>query len=296
MKRLSILLALLAASWSVTAQSVSPELLFPTIDPHSLAMGGMQLTTTGGSHAIYTNLSASLFAQQPIKFSTSYYGQSDFDYYALSGSWRVNRNNVLAAGWRQYLRGSGNNDSALDLGYAHRFGEHFSIGVVGRYARLERWDEDVEAIACDLSVMWSKPISGWSRYSNLRLGAKVTNLGAYLHDTDYVLPIQAALGASIDTFFSDSHQLTVGSELGYCFTPSQVRGFEASVGAEYNLMQLIQVRAGYHYGEVKEYCPSYASVGAGVRLLHIRVDFAYLFAEKDSWLDNTYSISFGLDF
>ena len=121
MKRLSILLALLAASWSVTAQSVSPELLFPTIDPHSLAMGGMQLTTTGGSHAIYTNLSASLFAQQPIKFSTSYYGQSDFDYYALSGSWRVNRNNVLAAGWRQYLRGSGNNDSALDLGYAHRF-------------------------------------------------------------------------------------------------------------------------------------------------------------------------------
>lgn len=69
-----------------------------------------------------------------------------------------------------------------------------------------------------------------------------------------------------------------------------------SVGAEYNLMQLVQLRTGYHYGEQRDYYPSYWTVGAGVRILHLRLDFAYLFAKKDTLLRNTYSISFGLDF
>ena len=41
---------------------------------------------------------------------------------------------------------------------------------------------------------------------------------------------------------------------------------------------------------------SYWTVGAGLRILHLRLDFAYLFAKKHSLLRNTYSISFGLDF
>lgn len=278
------------------AQSLSPELLFPTIDPQALAQGGTQLTSINGSHALYSNMATAIFTLQPMKFSTSYYGQSDFDYYALSGSWRFNRNNALAVGWRQYLRGAGNNDSAFDVGYSRRLGESFAIGVVGRYARLERADDNADALSVDLSAVWSHPITGWERYSNLRIGAKVANLGAYLDDTAYDLPVQAAVGASIDTFFSDAHQLAVGGELGYHFMPNAVRGFEASIGAEYNLMQLIQFRAGYHFGELKEYYPSYTSIGAGLRVLHIRVDFAYLFTEKNSPLDNTYSISFGLDF
>ena len=61
-------------------------------------------------------------------------------------------------------------------------------------------------------------------------------------------------------------------------------------------MQLVQFRAGYHYGERRDYYPSYASVGAGLRILHLRLDFAYLFAQKNTLLRNTYSISFGFDF
>ena len=60
--------------------------------------------------------------------------------------------------------------------------------------------------------------------------------------------------------------------------------------------QLVQLRTGYHYGERRDYYPSYWTVGAGLRILHLRLDFAYLFAKKHSLLRNTYSISFGLDF
>ena len=71
--------------------------------------------------------------------------------------------------------------------------------------------------------------------------------------------------------------------------------FQMSLGVEYNLMQLVQLRTGYHYGERRDYYPSYWTVGAGLRILHLRLDFAYLFAKKHLAAAQ-HSISFGLDF
>lgn len=65
------------------------------------------------------------------------------------------------------------------------------------------------------------------------------------------------VGAALDTFLTDAHEITVGTDLGYYFSPSAVRGFQMSLGAEYNLMQLVQLRTGYHYGERRDYYPSY---------------------------------------
>ena len=132
--------------------------------------------------------------------------------------------------------------------------------------------------------------------STLRVGGKLGNLGGYLGKTDYTLPMDLTAGVALDTFLSDAHEITVGADWGYYFSPARVRGFQMSVGAEYNLMQLIQLRAGYHYGERRNYYPTYGSVGAGVRFLHLRLDFAYLIARKETLLHNTYSISFGFDF
>ena len=100
----------------------------------------------------------------------------------------------------------------------------------------------------------------------------------------------------LDTFLTDAHEITVGADLGYGFAPRPVRSFLFSVGAEYNLMQLLQVRAGYHYGKDRSILPSFASVGVGARFLHLRLDFAYLIAPESSLMYNTYSISFGFDF
>ena len=132
--------------------------------------------------------------------------------------------------------------------------------------------------------------------STLRAGAKLGNLGGYLDGADYSLPTDFTAGAALDTFFSDAHELTVGADLGYSFAPEAVRGFRMSLGAEYNLMQLFQFRAGYHYGERRYYDPSYWSLGAGVRFLHLRLDFAYLFAKSDTLLHNSCAVSFGFDF
>ena len=127
---------------------------------------------------------------------------------------------------------------------------------------LKRPDISADALAVDLSAAWQRPLENVGSYSTLRAGAKLGNLGGYLRDTEYTLPMDFTVGAALDTFLTDAHEITVGTDLGYYFSPSAVRGFQMSLGAEYNL----------------------------------RLDFAYLFAKKHSLLRNTYSISFGLEF
>lgn len=292
MKQLAI--ALIAAMCALSAHA--QEATLPTPDAKTLGMGGVTMTTLSGSHPIYGNASMAAFARTPIQVSSSYYGQGKFDYYAVSGNWRFDNANLMQIGWRQYIRERGNNDIAVDLGYSRRIGEHWAIGVVGRFLHLRRPDVSADALAVDLSAAWSLPLENLGAYSTLRAGAKLGNLGGYLSKSTYSLPMDFTAGAALDTFITDAHEVTIGADLGYYFVPAQVRGFQMSVGAEYNLMQLVQLRAGYHYGERASYYPSYASVGAGVRFLHLRLDLAYLFAKKSTLLHNTYSISFGLDF
>lgn len=291
MKRFFITTLLAVAGVQLFAQ----EAMLPSPDAKVLGMGGVSMTVSSASHSIYNNSSMSVFSQMPVQISSSYYGQKDYDYYAVSGYFRVNYKNLVQVGWRQYLREKGNNDMALDLGYSRMIGERVGVGIVGRYVHLKRHKDSYDALMADVSVSWCKPLDlGLS--SMLRVGGKVANLGGFLNNSAYDLPMDATLGASLSTFVLDGHEVTVGADVGYIFTPSVVKGLKMSVGAEYNLMQLLQIRGGYHYGEHKFYTPSYASVGAGLRILHIRLDFAYLFAKKDTPLRNTYSISFGLDF
>mgnify|MGYP002689641321 CR=1 FL=1 len=291
MKRMLTLLAVLTALCGRAQEAV-----LPNPDAKSMAMGGVAMTTLSGSHAIYGNSATAVFSMMPSQISSSYYGQGNFDSYAVSGYWRFDVCNLVQAGWRQYLRERGNSDMAVDLGYSRRIGGNWAVGVVARYMHLKRPETSADALAVDLSAAWSHPLENVGSYSTLRAGAKLGNLGGYLKDTPYTPPMDLTAGVALDTFLSDVHEITVGTDLGYYFSPSKVRGFQMSVGAEYNLMQLVQLRTGYHYGERRDYYPSYWTVGAGLRILHLRLDFAYLFAKKDTLLRNTYSISFGLDF
>lgn len=268
----------------------------PTPDAKTLGMGGVAMTTLSGSHAIYNNSATAIFSQMPSQISSSYYGQGQFDYYAVTGFCRFDNVNPGADRLAAVPARAGQQRHGGRSGYSRRIGGNWAVGVVARYMHLKRPETSADALAVDLSAAWSHPLENVGSYSTLRAGAKLGNLGGYLKDTPYTLPMDLTAGVALDTFLSDVHEITVGTDLGYYFSPSKVRGFQMSVGAEYNLMQLIQLRAGYHYGERRDYYPSYGSVGAGVRFLHLRLDFAYLIAKKQTLLHNTYSISFGLDF
>ncbi|MDE6569815.1 MAG: PorV/PorQ family protein [Alistipes sp.] len=293
MKRFLLsILCFAVCSTSLHAQ----EATLPSPDAKSMGMGGLTMTVLNASHAIYLNPAMGAFSRTPVQLSSSYYKQGDYNSYAVSGAVRFGQNNFSHIGWRQYLREKGNNDKALDLGYSRRIGRSWAVGAVTRYTRLTRPDQTTNALALDFSVAWVHPLETLGSFSTLRAGAKLTNIGGYFKHTDYELPINCTAGVALDTFLSDAHEITVGTDFGYYCNPSPVRGFQWSIGAEYNLMQFVQFRAGYHYGERRAYYPCYTSVGAGVRFLHLRLDFAYLFAAKQTAFRNTYSFSFGLDF
>lgn len=285
---------LLLACASLHAAAQQPQL--PTPDAKAIGMGGVTMTTLSGSHAIYGNSASAIFYSSPAQLSTSYYRQGDNDYYAVSGFMRIDNVNLAQIGWRQYLREPGNNDMALDMGYSRRIGDRWAIGAVGRYTRFRRQEDAANALSLDLSVMYSMPIENVGVYSSLRAGAKLGNIGAYLNQGGGALPMDITAGAAFDSYLSDAHQVIVAADMGYYYAPSAIRGFQAAIGAEYNLMQLFQFRCGYHFGESRQYYPNYATIGAGVRFLHLRLDFAYLFAKSDTPLHHTYSFSFGFDF
>lgn len=131
---------------------------------------------------------------------------------------------------------------AVDLGYSRRIGERWALGLVGRYVHLSRPDGSADALAADVSAAYMLPLDLGS-YSTLRAGAKLGNLGGYLDGVGRSLPMDLTIGAALDTYLSDAHEITVGTDLGYYFSPGSVRGFQMAVGAEYNLMQLCRCGA-----------------------------------------------------
>lgn len=292
MKKIALMLTACAVVFGARAQ----EGILLSPDAKSLGMGGIVTTTLSASHAIYNNAAGAAFSPMQLQLSTSYLSHKKDNYYLASGFYNFDGHNFVEAGWRMFRRERGNSDMTVDLGYARRIGDRWAIGGVGRYTHLKRPSTTDNAFSVDLSALYLLPLEDVGHYSTLRAGAKLANLGGYFGNSSYEMPVNLTAGAAFDTFVTDAHEVTVAADFGYYFNPMPVRGFQASVGAEYNLMQLVQIRGGYHYGEKSAYYPSYASVGAGVRFLHLRLDFAYLFAKKDTYLHNTYSFSFGFDF
>lgn len=290
-------------------------------DAISLSMGGVVTTNRSGAHTIFNNASLAPFSRAPFQLAVTYYGQDGGDYYAASGYYRFANRNALEIGWRMYvpdeewcrpdiLGGDSRNipsyygcgrNMTFDVGYAQMVGERLSLGITGRYLYYakEGNSASANALALDLSASYRLPLDRLSDNSSLLFGAKLANLGAFLDRGQLPtsrLPINLRVGAALDWWLRDSHKMTFAADYGYYFTPDVVRGSECSVGVEYEFMQLLQLRGGYHFGDGNFYYPDYASVGAGLRFMHIRLDLTYVFAGKNTLLHNAYSIGFGLDF
>ena len=68
----------------------------------------------------------------------------------------------------------------------------------------------------------------------------------------------------------------------------------AGLGLEYCIVDIVSVRAGYHYGDAAKALPSFASVGLGVKFAGVHLDAAFLLASKT--LGNTLMIGLGYSF
>ena len=104
-----------------------------------------------------------------------------------------------------------------------------------------------------------------------------------------------SLGANVKYLYGigigKKHAAEVLVDADYYFSGA----FSASAGAAYTYNDLVSVRAGYRYGG-KSVIPSFASVGAGVKLWGVHIDVAYIIAAGTSPLRNTFAVGLGYSF
>lgn len=134
----------------------------------------------------------------------------------------------------------------------------------------------------------------------IKVGLTASNIGSRLNyggASSYALPANISLGVGTEQYFGadDRHALAVNLQGG---TLLESPAFFAGVGAQYCYNGLVRVSAGYHYGEPdKSVIGQYVSVGAGVKVLGISIDAAYLIGTSaDSPIGNSFSVGIGYAF
>lgn len=181
-------------------------------DARGGAMGDVGAASTPDIVSINYNAAKYAFIKQDFGASLSYSPWlrqliNDINLTYLSGYYKINHRNIVAASLRYFSLGSITfygidaedrgtfkpNEFAIDLAYVMKLSENFSASVTGRYIRSDLTQgQNVEnqpthaanSGAADLAVYYQKDI-GQKKYADqLALGAQISNLGAKISYSD----------------------------------------------------------------------------------------------------------------
>lgn len=273
-------------------------------DPVILAKGGAGLTETGSvSNAAFTNAAVIPFSESTLDVSAGYMmwqpgsvntnvinagaafnlggklGVAAGLYYGMNPEYNITNGSGVAAGTFKP------SDLHAAVGLSYRFLGFMSFGVNFGYATSSLAEgQSYGSIAGDAFVM--------AKIAGLKVTAGVSNVLGSIKSasgTKFSLPASAALGAGYGLTLGKS-AIEANLDVDYFFSGDLAAAF----GAGYTFNDLVSVRAGYRYGGDSSPIPSYASVGAGVKFLGIKLDAAYLIASGP--MANTLALSLGFCF
>lgn len=268
-------------------------------DTRTAGMGNASMGEAKSMY-LYTNPTSFLYGDQKVYTSYTFgmfpkFENESKNYHAVSAGYRFGKQAIMV-GFRYlnnypYKSVSENldegtkkitpSDMAVDLAIARSFGENFSAFLGGNFIRSYS----------KLSA-YTGGVSGGVNYRNgFGSGDGVYNIGLSFHDfggsvkfgksgTRTSIPSSVALGGSVGLPFAEGHKVNVALTSRYFMLPSNASEFTVGAGAEYELFDMIALRAGYNYGKTM----SYATFGAGFNYKFIGIDAAYQMG--DSKLNN----------
>lgn len=168
---------------------------------------------------------------------------------------------------------------SADLAYSYRIGRYLGLSVTARYIRSSYGELFTNnALGFDVAAYARIPLNRMLEGAWVSAGAKISDFGFTFDDSNYDLPTKFSVGGSLFAPIRDSHSLEASVDLGYRYSSSENKSFGMGIGVEYVLMQMIAVRGGYHVADSHGY--DYGTIGAGLRFMHLELDFSYLFAAK----------------
>lgn len=271
-------------------------------DAASLGTAGANLTGVSSiAHSAFVNAAAIPFADDKMDVAAGYtmWKPTSGNVINVAGAYNMNNKFGVAVGFiygmnpaYDVTNASGTSkktfspsDMQVNAGLSYRFLPFLSVGANVGYATQSLAPEvSYGSVTADVFAM--------AEFSDLRVAAGVANLGGGIEAADgtkFSLPASAALGVGYGKVFAKKHGVDAMVDLDYFFQG----GVSASLGAAYVFDDMVTVRAGYRYGG-KTVIPSYASVGAGVKFMGIKLDLSYLIASGP--IANTLAVSLGYSF
>lgn len=113
----------------------------------------------------------------------------------------------------------------------------------------------------------------------LDVAIMAANVGSKLNygAVSYSLPMLVKAGAVKEFQAGEKFAVRIAADAGYILSAKSVC---AGLGAEFSLMDMIDLRAGYHIGTEME--PSFATVGLGIDISVLRVSAAYIIGPEEA--------------
>lgn len=290
LRNIVLSLILLGSSVSLIAQN-SRALPILEINPSARAvgMGGNQLGEAKDMF-IYSNPTSFLYGEPVwhVSGSTQIYksledaGRQMF--YAAAASVRLGRHGINAG--LRYLGGlsiapdTGKDikpvDWTVDLTYALRLSDHFSVAVGGSFIQSQIKDTG-NAPAFNVSAYYRNSFDMKGVDASFVIGANGANIGPeldYGKGSKVKLPTSCGLGGEFDMNFNDEHHVALSLAGQYYFLPEKASMFTGNVGAEYIYANMLSARAGFVYAEHDH---TRLTIGGGFKYKIAHVDAAYEF-------------------
>ncbi len=225
-------------------------------DARSGAMGDAGVASSPDANSIHWNPAKYAFIDQDISLNLSYIPWlrnlvKDINFQNLSGSYRLDDNQVIGASLMYFSLGSIDftnefgdiivpgykpNEFSIDIAYALKLSENLSGGIAFRYIHSNLTGgipaggsgtatKPGNAVAGDISLFYTKELNLESKKGLFNFGVDISNLGSkisYSEDNYYdeFLPANLRIGASYTLELDDYNTITAMLDINKLLVPT----------------------------------------------------------------------------
>lgn len=227
--------------------------LLITPDARTGGMGEAGVAVAPDVNSLSINPSKVAFLEQQSGFSISYSPwlrniSSDINLGYLSGYYKIDANSTLGTSLRYFSLGKiqltdvnqqdlgtfSPSELAVDLTYARRFGDSFSLGTALRYINsnvatnqfsVGQQNRAGQSLAVDVSAYFKKQTYWLGHDAILSAGMNISNIGTKMSYSDagqeYFLPTNLKIGAAGTFILDDENEITLALDLNKLLVPTQ---------------------------------------------------------------------------
>jgi len=317
--------------WHIKAQEIEANyaLTFLMVNPdaRTSSSGAFGISNADNSNTIYHNFSLSPFLQKDKSFGLSFmpsFTQREGQLFAFSTFSKLKNKSTIGLSARyvsydqlNFIEISGNPSSSvakpigyeLSAAYALPISDNFSVGIRPKFifsnvatgAQVMGFDvHSGKSMALDFSLSYYQILN--SKGDRFTMGLSAANIGrriTYVVNTQgFELPFNVGIGASYKRSISTKWNTLIS--LGYAnrFKDNDILSSRWSIGNEIRYNDKLSIRTGYTHEKVNSSAQHVMSLGTGIQLKTVSIDFAYFMYSQSVLLyfDNHIRLSAGIQF